>query len=141
MIVSDAHSGVKAARKAVLPSVPWQRCQLHLQQNAQQYVSKKSMKATVAADIRSVFNAPNGDEAQRLLSRMVTKYQDSASDLAAWMEEHIPEGLTVMALPRAHQKRMRTSNLCERVNKAVHRRTKVVGIFQNVESCLRLVTA
>ena len=99
------------------------------------------MKATVAADIRSVFNAPNGDEAQRLLSLMVKKYQDSASDLAAWMEDNIPEGLTVMALPRAHQKRMRTSNLCERVNKEVHRRTKVVGIFTNVESCLRLVTA
>ena len=141
MIVSDAHSGLKAARKAVFPSVPWQRCQFHLQQNAQQYVSKKSMKATVAADIRSVFNAPNGDEAQRLLSLMVKKYQDSASDLAAWMEDNIPEGLTVMALPRAHQKRMRTSNLCERVNKEVHRRTKVVGIFPNVESCLRLVTA
>ena len=141
MIVSDAHSGLKAARKAVFPSVPWQRCQFHLQQNAQQYVPKKSMKATVAADIRSVFNAPNGDEAQRLLSLMVKKYQDSASDLAAWMEDNIPEGLTVMALPRAHQKRMRTSNLCERVNKEVHRRTKVVGIFPNVESCLRLVTA
>ena len=116
MIVSDAHSGLKAARKAVFTSVPWQRCQFHLQQNAQQYVPKKSMKATVAADIRSVFNAPNGDEAQRLLSLMVKKYQDSASDLAAWMEDNIPEGLTVMALPRAHQKRMCTG-ICSRSRK------------------------
>ena len=61
LIVSDAHEGLKAARKAVFPSVRWQRCQFHLQQNAGQYVPKMAMRAPVAADIRAIFNAPDQD--------------------------------------------------------------------------------
>ena len=67
LITSDAHSGLKAAKKAVFPSVPWQRCQFHLQQNAQSYIPKKSMKEQVAFDVKSVFNTPNQIEAERLL--------------------------------------------------------------------------
>jgi len=141
MIVSDAHSGLRAARRAVFPSVPWQRCQFHLQQNAQSYVSKHSLKSSVAADIRSVFNASSRDEANRLLKLLVEKYQKTEPRLSQWMEENIPEGLSIMAFPAAHQRRMRTSNMAERVNKEILRRTRVVGIFPNVNSCLRLVTA
>jgi transposase-like protein len=68
LIISDAHSGLKAAKQAVFPSVPWQRCQFHLQQNAQSYVPKQTMKKEVANDIRAVLTAPNLDQAQRLLS-------------------------------------------------------------------------
>jgi len=141
LIVSDAHSGLRAARRAVFPSVPWQRCQFHLQQNAQSYISKRSLKASVAADIRSVFNAPSRDEANRLLKLLVEKYQKTEPSLSQWMEENIPEGLSIMAFPAAHQRRMRTSNMAERTNKEIRRRTRVVGIFPNVDSCLRLVTA
>ena len=74
LIISDAHSGLKAARKSVFPSVPWQRCQFHLQQNAQGYVPKKSMKQAVANDIKAIFTAPNLDEAQRLLQLTTEKY-------------------------------------------------------------------
>ncbi len=141
LIVSDAHSGLRAARRAVFPSVPWQRCQFHLQQNAQSYISKRSLKSSVAADIRSVFNAPNRDEANRLLKLLIEKYQKTEPNLSKWMEENIPEGLSIMAFPAAHQRRMRTSNMAERTNKEIRRRTRVVGIFPNVDSCLRLVTA
>jgi len=141
MIVSDAHSGLRAARRAVFPSVPWQRCQFHLQQNAQSYVSKHSLKSSVAVDIRSVFNASSRDEASRLLKLLVEKYQKTEPRLSQWMEENIPEGLSIMAFPAAHQRRMRTSNMAERVNKEILRRTRVVGIFPNVNPCLRLVTA
>ena len=79
LIISDAHSGLKAARKAVFPSVPWQRCQFHLQQNAQSYIPKKSLKKQVAFDIRSVFNAPNIDEAKRLLNIISEKYKKDGS--------------------------------------------------------------
>jgi putative transposase len=78
LVVSDAHAGLKAARKAVFPSVPWQRCQFHLQQNAQSYVPKRSMKAQVASDIRTVLQAPDDEEAKRLLNKMVRKYETSA---------------------------------------------------------------
>ena len=141
LITSDAHTGLKAAKQAVFPTVPWQRCQFHLQQNAQSYAPKKSMKKEVAETIRVIFNAPNREEAERLLSMSITKYQDSASDLASWMETAIPEGLTVFIVPAAYQKKLRTSNLAERVNKEIKRRTRVVGVFPNVKSCERLVSA
>jgi len=64
LIISDAHSGLKAAKQAVFPSVPWQRCQFHLQQNAQGYVPKRAMKEEVAFDIRAIFDAPNLEEAK-----------------------------------------------------------------------------
>ena len=141
MITSDAHLGLKAARKAVFPSVPWQRCQFHLQQNASAHVSKKSKKAEVANDIRNIFNAPDLKEAERLLCNTIDKYKDSESKLADWMENNIPETFTVFKLPSKHQNKLRTSNMAERVNKEIRRRTKVVGIFPNSQSCLRLITA
>lgn len=72
MVVSDAHKGLRAAIKTVFPSVPWQRCQFHLQQNAQAYVPKVSMKKEVALDIRHIFNAPNIEEANRLLKLTIS---------------------------------------------------------------------
>ena len=141
LVISDAHSGLKAARKAVFPSVPWQRCQFHLQQNAQAYVPKKSMKETVASNIRDVFNAPSLDDAKTHLAKLIKKYESIAPELSQWMEENIQEGLTIFSYPREHWKKMRTSNLAERCNKEIKRRTKVVGIFPNMESCLRLISA
>lgn len=94
LIISDAHAGLKAAKQAVFPSIPWQRCQFHLQQNAQSYVPKISMKEDVAFDIRSIFNAPNLDEAKRLLNINVKKYEQTAPKLSEWMAGNIPEGLT-----------------------------------------------
>jgi len=141
LIISDAHSGMKQARKAVFGSIPWQRCQFHLQQNAQAYVPRKDMKEEVAADIKAVFNAPNRQEADRLLALAVQKYEQKAAKLATWMEENIPEGLTVFNFPPEHQRRLRTSNNLERLNREIRRRVKVVSIFPNEASALRLVSA
>jgi len=141
LITSDDHAGLKAARKAVFPSIPWQRCQFHLQQNAQSYVPKKFMKKTVAADIRSIFNAVNKEEADRLLRINIEKYCSTAPQLSKWMEANIAEGLTVFSFPAEYSKHIRTNNLAERLNKDIKRRTRKVGIFPNEDSCLRLVTA
>ena len=140
LITSDAHSGLKAALRAVFPSVPWQRCQFHLQQNAQAYVPKKSMKQEVAESIRSVFNAPNRAEADRLLKMAITTYEKTAPKLSEWMEGNLPEGLTVFKFKASHCRRLRTSNLAERVNKELKRRTRVASIFPNIASCERLIT-
>jgi putative transposase len=140
LITSDDHSGMKAARKAVFPSVPWQRCQFHLQQNAQGYVPKKDMKKKVASSIRSIFNAPNRSEADRFLANVIAQYAKEAPQLSIWMEQNIHEGLTVFDFPEEHQKRLRTSNIAERLNKAIRKRTRVASIFPNTASCLRLVT-
>lgn len=141
LIISDAHAGLKAARKAVFPSVPWQRCQFHLQQNAQSYVTKFSRKKEVAETIRAIFNAENLVEAERLLKLAVEKYKIGMPKLSEWMQENIFEGLTIFNFSAEHRRRLRTSNIAERVNAEIRRRTKVARIFPNPESCERLVTA
>lgn len=141
MITSDAHEGLKAARQAVFPGVPWQRCQFHLQQNAAAHVPKVEMRIAVAADLRGVFNAPDRAEAERLLKLMLDRYQQNAPRLVEWLEEKVPEGLTVFSRPAVHRRRLRTTNLVERLNKEIHRRTRVATLFPNEASLLRLVSA
>ena len=141
LVISDAHEGLKAARKAVMPSVPWQRCQFHLQQNATAYVPKQSMRKEVAQDIRSVFNEADPQEAKRRLGLASAKWRETAPKLAEWMEAAIPEGLTVLQIPVAHRRRMRTVNMIERLNRELKRRTRVATLFPNEPSLLRLVSA
>jgi len=141
MITSDDHAGLKAARESVFPSVPWQRCQTHLQQNAAPYVPKLSMRKEVANDIRSIFNAPNLMEAERMLEMAVEKYKTTASRLSSWMEMNISEGLTVFMLPESQRKKLRSTNMVERLNKEIKRRTQVATLFPNEASLLRLVSS
>jgi putative transposase len=141
LIASDAHEGLQAARRAVFPSVPWQRCQFHLQQNAGQYVPSVTQRSPVAADIRAIFNAPDRHEAERLLEMFVERYQKAAPKLSNWAEEALPQGFTVFSLPPAHRRRLRTTNLVERLNEEIRRRTRVARLFPNEASCLRLVSA
>jgi transposase-like protein len=141
LVTSDDHTGLGAARRAVLGSVPWQRCQFHLQQNAGAYVPKQAMRFEVAADIRSMFNAPDRKTAEEFLQAAIQKYAVSAPRLSAWLEENLSEGFTVFDFPLEHRRSIRTTNSLERINKEIRRRTRVVGVFPNEASCLRLVSA
>jgi transposase-like protein len=140
-IVSDAHTGLRAGLKATFNASIWQRCQFHLQQNAQDYVTKQDLKSKVASDIAVIFNADSHAHAEERLRAFIETYRESQPKLAAWAEENLPEGLAVFALPEKHRKRMRTSNACETLNSQIKRRTRVVGLFPNEASLLRLVTA
>lgn len=139
-VTSDDHEGLCSALKTVFPGAQWQRCQTHLQRNATAYVPKVAMRKDVATDIRDIFNAPSRPEAERRLQLTVKKYEPHASRLALWMEKNIPQGLSVFSLPEAHRKRMRTTNMAERLNKEIKRRTRVAGLFPNEDSLLRLVS-
>lgn len=141
LVVSDAHEGLKAARKAIMPGVAWQRCQFHLMQNAMQYIPKVEMRKQVAQDLRSVFNAKDLEDAMEKLQRFVELYKETAPKIATWAETNIPEGLSVFQLPEEHRKRMRTTNMLERQNRELKRRTRVATLFPNEASLLRLVTA
>jgi putative transposase len=141
LITSDDHAGLRAARLAVFGGIPWQRCQFHLQQNAQAYVPHKDMQSEVAEDIRTIFNAPDRTTAEIYLAKAVEKYQKAASRLAGWMVTNIPEGLTIFSLPAAHRRLVRTTNGVERLHREIRRRARVVSIFPNQASCLRLVSA
>lgn len=141
LVVSDAHAGLAAARRAVLGSVCWQRCQFHLQQNAQAYVTKQEQKAPLAAALRAVFNAANQHEAETLLAKLVTECRKTNPKLADGLETNVPEGFTVFSFPQNHRRLLRTTNGLERVNQEVKRRTRVCRLFPNEASCLRLVSA
>ena len=141
LVTSDDHEGLGAARRAVLGSVPWQRCQFHLQQNAGSYLPRQSMRLEVAADIRAMFNAPDRKIAEELLQAAIQKYAASAPRLSAWLEENLMEGFTIFDFPLEHRRSLRTTNSLERINKEIRRRTRVVGVFPNEASCLRLISA
>jgi len=141
LIISDDHAGLKAAREARFPGVPWQRCQFHLQQNAGHYAPRVALRGELARDLRAIFDAPDRAEADRRLRLAVDKYLKTAPKLSAWLEANIPEGLTVFQFPATHWRRLRTSNLLERTNKEVKRRTRVATLFPNEAALLRLVSA
>jgi len=141
LIVSDDHAGLRAARQAVMAGVPWQRCQFHTIRNAMAHVPKVAMRSDVARDLRRVFDADEPAEAERRLKEIVARYQKTAPQLAAWLEEAAPEAITVLMIPLAHRRRLRTTNGLERLNKEIKRRTRVATLFPNEASLLRLASA
>lgn len=140
-VVSDDHAGLKAARKAELPGVLWQRCQFHLQRNVVAFVPTVAMRKEVARALKSIFTAPDRIEAERRLKSVVAQYAVSAPGLAKWIEENVPDGLSVFALPESHRRLLRTTNALENLNKQILRRTRVATLFPNEGSLLRLVSA
>lgn len=141
LLISDAHSGLRAAKQAIFPSIPWQRCHFHLAQNAQAYVPRKSQREKAGRIVRSILKAETRQEAKRKLDEAVQSVQSWAPELAEWMEANLPEGFTHFDFPRCHHARIRTSNPLERLNREIRRRTKKVGVFPNVASCERLIAA
>jgi putative transposase len=141
LLISDDHAGLKAAREARFPGVPWQRCQFHLQQNAGHYVPRVEMRREVATDLRAIFESTDRLEAERRLRQAVDKYTRPAPKLSAWLEANVAESFTVFAFPETHRRRLRTSNLMERISKELKRRTRVATLFPNEASLLRLVSA
>lgn len=141
LLVSDDHAGLQAARASRFPGVAWQRCQFHLQQNAGQYVPRVELRREVTADLRAIFESSDRTEADRRLRQTVDKYARSAPRLSAWLEANVPDSFTVFAFPSTHRRRLRTSNLMERISQELKRRTRVATLFPNEASLLRLVSA
>jgi putative transposase len=140
-VSSDAHEGLKAALRATLNASPWQRCQFHLQENAQAYVLNLAMRAGVARDIHSVFDSPDLPKAEARLAKIFEQHQKLAPKLASWLEGYLIEGLTVLKLPEHFRRRLRTSNMCERINREIKVRTRVADLFPDESAVLRPLTA
>lgn len=141
LIISDDHVGLKAAKQSIFPTIPWQRCQFHMSQNAQSYAPRKALKTDIAVAMRDIFNSPNIESARQQAVFTVMKFQEIAPHFSKWLENNVEEGLTVFQFPRPHWKHIRTVNSLERLNQEIKRRTRVARIFPNEASCLRLVTA
>jgi transposase-like protein len=130
------------ACQAVLTGAPWQRCQFHLAQNAINHAPNQAIRKRIGAELRQVWNAPGLECAMETLGRLVESYREHAPRLAAWLEDNVPQGLSVFALPEHRRRRMRTSNSMERaVQQEVKRRTQKVRVFPNEASLERLVNA
>jgi putative transposase len=139
-VVSDEHRGLKAALRRYFPGAIWQRCQTHYQRNAGSKVPRRA-RQEVHRQLRDLFDAPNQEQAQERANRMVSTFRDRFPELASWLEETIEEPLNVFSIPAEHRKRLRTTNGLERYQQEVRRRTRVVRIFPNRASCLRLTSA
>ena len=141
-VTSDDHPGLGAARKAVLPGALWQRCQFHLAQNAINHAPTMAIRKRIGAELRGVWNARDRTTAEAELGRLVKDYSESAPKLARWLEQAIPEGLTVFSLPESHRRRIRTANPIERaIQQEIKRRTRKIRGFPNEASLERLATA
>lgn len=141
LVVSDDHEGLKAAIARHFQGASHQRCQVHYARNLLGMVGTARRKE-LGADLRAIFAAPDRKQALIIASSMAEKWRGKGNQkVAGHVEEHIEECLTCLAFPESHRRRIRTTNSLERLNQEIKRRTRVVRIFPNKESCLRLVTA
>lgn len=139
-VVSDDHPGLKAAIREVLPGVWWQRCYVHFLRNALDYLPRKADDDCLQ-ELRWMYERRNVEEARRDLKQWLEKWAAKYPKLCAWVETNIEETWTFYRLPLAHHKHLKSTNLLERFNQEIKRRTLVVRIFPDEASCLRLVRA
>lgn len=138
LVISDAHEGLKAAVRAVFAGAAWQRCRVHFVRNVLAHIPKGD-KAMMAAAVRTIFAQPDRNAAGkqlRYVSETISTRWPKASELLLRAEEDV---LAFMAFPRVHWTRIYSTNILERLNKEVKRRTKVVEIFPDTPSVFRLV--
>ena len=139
-VVSDDHAGLQAAIREVLAEAAWQRCYVHFLRNALDYVPRK-VDDDCLQELRWLYDRRDLAEARRDLAAWLAKWTGKYPQLTDWVEENIDETLTFYRLPRQHHKHLKSTNMLERLNEEIKRRTHVVRIFPNGESCLRLVRA
>ena len=141
LVVSDDHEGLKAAVYRHFQGASHQRCQVHYMRNLLGMVGASKRKE-LGAEMRAIFAAPNREQALQIASSVADRWRGKGNEkVACHLEEHIEECLTCLVFPESHRRRIRTTNGLERLNQEIKRRTRVVRIFPNRESCLRLVTA
>ena len=138
MITSDAHEGIRDAMNKVFPNVPWQRCQFHFSKNIADKAPKK-YQAGIRAELNEMFNCQSLEDARKVRNRILDDYRDVAESAMNCLEEGFESAMTIMALPKHLRRYYRTSNHIERLNKELKRRSKVIGIFPNEDSLLRLM--
>lgn len=139
-IVSDEHKGLKKAVQRQFQGVTWQRCQVHFMRNVLSSVAKKD-RSMILSYLREITGSINLESARKRLSETVYKLEATHPKVAEYLDTYGEEILAVYNLPEPHRKRMRSTNMLERFNEEIKRRTRVIRIFPNEQSCIRLVTA
>lgn len=140
LIISDDHKGMRKAIDSHFTGASWQRCQVHFMRNFLTKLRKKDRTWALAA-LKDVFNAPDKEQAESRLKLLVDRLSTTDPYLADWLEENVPEAMSVFSFPEQHRRRIKSTNCLERLNEEIRRRTRVVRIFPHRQSCLRLISA
>ena len=139
-VVSDDHPGLKRAIAEVIPEAVWQSCYVHFLRNALDHLPRKAVDDCLQ-ELRWLYDRRDLAEAQKDLAQWLERWATKYPKLCEWVEENIGETLTFYQLPLQHHKHMKSTNMLERFNEEIKRRTRVVRIFPNAASCLRLIRA
>lgn len=139
-VVSDNHAGLRRAIQELFLEAAWQRCYVHFLRNALDYLPRKAPDDCLT-ELRWLYDRQSLEVARRDLAAWLKKWQSKYPKLCDWVESNIEETLTFYRLPREHHKHLKSTNMLERLNEELKRRTHVVRIFPNAESCLRLTRA
>lgn len=140
LAITDDHAGLVKALMEVLPEAAWQRCYVHFLRNALDHLPRKADDDCLT-ELRWMYDRRNLEEARADLANWLTKWSGRYAKLCAWAEENVEQTLTFYKWPRAHHKHLKSTNMLERLNQELKRRTHVVRIFPNEASCLRLTRA
>jgi transposase-like protein len=140
LAVSDDHPGLKRALAEVLPEACWQRCYVHFLRNALDHLPRKAGDDCLT-ELRWLYDRRDGAEARQHLAAWLERWAAKYPKLTAWVEQGIEETFTFYRLPQTHHKHLKSTNLLERFHQEIKRRTLVVRIFPNEQSCLRLIRA
>jgi len=139
-VVSDDHPGLRRSLMEILAEAAWQRCYVHFLRNALDHMPRRAGEDCLQ-ELRWLYDRRSLAEAQKDLAAWITRWQNVYPRLCDWVEENIHETLTFYRLPLGHHKHLKSTNMLERLNEEIKRRTRVVRIFPNQESCLRLIRA
>ena len=139
-VASDDHPGLKRAIAEVVPEAAWQRCYVHFLRNALDHLPRKADDDCLT-ELRWIYDRRNLQEARQDLAAWLKKWGQRYPKLCQWVEDNIEETFAFYRLPQSHHKHLKSTNMLERLNEELKRRTLVVRIFPNAESCLRLVRA
>ena len=140
LIVSDKHRGIIKAAERCFQGASWQSCQVHFMRGAMMKISPKS-RPQLIADLKEVFASKDMNEARELVGKLVGRMRKIKPKLAESIESGIEDCLRVLDFPESHRKRLSSTNMSERMNREIKRRTRVIGIFPSVESAERLIGA
>ena len=140
LIISDANKGLISAVKHCFPGASWQRCKVHFMRNILAHIPQKQKKS-FASELKSIWLAPDDKVARERANALMDKYESRYPQAVKCLEDGLEDSLIFYSYPELDKRKISSSNMIERLNREIQRRTSAVGIFPNESSYVRLVTA